>query len=315
MFDTIIACLTRRCSGQENPAMSEAGASASLARIDRRSARRRFERAARGYAGAAKLEAEIGMRMLERLDYVRVAPRRILDAGAGPAREAAALVRRYPRSALYAADFSLAMLRRARSGAGLLARLRGAPRPFAVCADLERLPLAGASIDLVWSNMALHWLEEPLDALRELNRVLTEDGLLMLSTLGPDTLRELREAAGGGRVHAFLDMHDLGDRLVAAGFSAPVIDMERLTVTYPSGDALLDELRATGQTSSLASRPRGLAGRGFRARLRAALESTAREGRIAATFEVVYAHAWRGRPARSDGKAVVNFDPRRRAPR
>jgi malonyl-CoA O-methyltransferase len=295
--------------------MSESGATTSLARIDRGSARRRFERAARSYPAAAKLEAEIGARMLERLDYVRIAPRRVLDAGAGPAREAAALARRYPRAVLAAADFSLAMLRGARAAPGWIARLRGASRLLAVCADLERLPLADGSFDMVWSNMVLHWLDEPLDALRELNRVLAADGLLMLSTLGPDSLRELRAAAGGERVHSFLDMHDLGDRIVAAGFSAPVIDMERITVTYPGADALLEELRATGQTSSLAARPRGLAGRGLRARIGAALDAAARGGRVAATFEIVYAHAWRGKPSRSDGRSVVNFDPASRARR
>ncbi len=303
--------------------MAASGATIPLTRIDRRAARRRFDRAARGYDAAAKLEAEIGTRMLERLDYVRIAPERILDAGAGPAPQAAALARRYPAAGFYAVDFSLAMLRVARARKGLLARLRGARRPLAVCADLERLPLASASFGLVWSNMALHWLEEPLEALRELSRVLAPDGLLMLSTLGPDSLRELRAAAGAGRVHSFLDMHDLGDRIVAAGFSAPVIDMERITVTYPQAAALFEELRATGQTSSLAARSRGLAGRGFRARVgralgestRGPLHASERSERVAMTFEIVYAHAWRGRPARRDGVSVVNLVPAQRTRR
>src|SRR5687767_8031515 len=272
----IIACLTRARSGQQNRAMAAAAEDPGLPRIDRRAARRRFDRAAPGYEDAAKLEAEIGARMLERLEYVRLEPRRVLDAGAGTARHAAPLASRYPAAVLYAADFSLAMLHLARGRAGWLARLRGARRPIAVCADLERLPFASTSFELVWSNMALHWLDEPLAALRELNRVLAPDGLLMLSTLGPDSLHELRAAAGTQRVHSFMDMHDLGDRIVAAGFSAPVIDMERITVTYPHPDALLEELRATGQTSSLAARPRGLAGRGFRSRVSRALGERAR---------------------------------------
>jgi len=133
--------------------------------------------------------------------------------------------------------------------------------------------------------------------------VLAPEGLLMFSTLGPDTLKELRAAAGERRVHAFIDMHDLGDMLVACGFSAPVMDMEMLTLAYPDADALLRDLRASGQTSARADRPRGLAGRCFGAGLRAALGAAPR-----ASFEVVYGHAWKGAPKASrDVKTVRVF--------
>ncbi|MGA7985126.1 MAG: methyltransferase domain-containing protein, partial [Burkholderiales bacterium] len=255
------------------------------------------------------LEAEVGARMLERLDYVRVAPRRILDAGAGTAREARRLAERYRDASLIALDFSLAMLRRAQRGGGFLSRLFDGRRPLPLCADFERLPLAAGSVGLVWSNMALHWLDEPLGALREFQRVLGNDGLVMLSTLGPDTLKELRAAAGERRVHRFMDMHDLGDRLVAAGFSAPVIDMEVITVTYPDTEAFLAELRATGQTGVRADRPRGLAGRRFLARLHESLRAQVRGGRLPATFEVVYGHAWKGTPrAAAADTAVVRLE-------
>ncbi len=268
-------------------------------------ARRRFERAAGTYDDAARLEAEVGARMLERLDYVRVAPRRILDAGAGTAREAQRLAQRYRDTSLIALDFSLAMLRRAQRGGGFLSRLFAGRRPLPVCADFERLPLASGSVGLVWSNMALHWLDEPLGALREFQRVLANEGLVMLSTLGPDTLRELRAAAGERRVHRFMDMHDLGDRLVAAGFSAPVIDMEVITVTYPDTEAFLAELRASGQTGVRADRPRGLAGRRFLARLHESLRAQVRADRLPATFEVVYGHAWKGTPRAPAADTVV----------
>jgi len=278
-------------------------------RLERRAARRRFERAAATYADAARLEAEVGARMLERLDYVRIAPRRILDAGAGTAREARRLAERYPEAEIVALDFSLGMLRGARRRGGFLSRLLGGRRPLAVCADFVRLPLATGSVGLVWSNMALHALDEPIDALREFQRVLAPDGLLMLSTLGPDTLKELRAAAGRGRVHRFLDMHDLGDRLVAAGFAAPVMDMDMITITYPGVEAFLGELRATGQTSVRADRPRALAGRRFLARLHEALGAQMRESRLPATFEVVYGHAWKGTPrAAASSPAVVRLE-------
>ena len=213
--------------------------------------------------------------MLERLDYVKIAPRRILDAGSGPAREAKALLRRYPKARFLALDFALPMLRR-----------RFLEKRLLVCGDIVQLPLADGSIDLVWSNMALHWAADPQRALREFERVLAPEGLLMLSTLGPDTLKELRAAAGAARVHAFIDMHDVGDMLVAAGFAAPVMDMEMIGMEYGKNKDLLADLRASGQTSARADRARGLAGRRFGAQLRAGLAPRA-------TFEVVYGHAWK----------------------
>ena len=213
--------------------------------------------------------------MLERLDYVRIAPRRILDAGSGPAREAKALLRRYPKARFLALDFALPMLRR-----------RFLEKRLLVCGDIVQLPLADGSIDLVWSNMALLWAADPQRALREFERVLAPEGLLMLSTLGPDTLKELRAAAGAARVHAFIDMHDVGDMLVAAGFAAPVMDMEMIAMEYTKNNDLLTDLRASGQTSARADRARGLAGRRFGAQLRAGLAPRA-------TFEVVYGHAWK----------------------
>jgi malonyl-CoA O-methyltransferase len=146
--------------------------------------------------------------------------------------------------------------------------------------------------------------------------VMAVDGLLMFSTLGPDTLAELRRAAGAARVHDFADMHDLGDMLVASGFAEPVMDMERLTMVYADGAALLADLRASGQTSARADRARGLAGRGFRTALHARLAAQLREGKLPISFEVVYGHAWRA-PARrkpnqtEDGRAIVQFERRR----
>ena len=256
--------------------------------IDARAARRRFERAAAGYEGAARLETEVAARLSERLDLVKIAPQRIVDAGSGPGRDAHALAKRFPGKAVIALDYAQPMLPRA----GFLDRLLGRG-VLSVAADMERLPLEAESVDLVWSNMALHWVNDPLAAFRELSRVLAPDGLVMFSTLGPDTLKELRAAGGDSRVHAFTDMHDLGDLLVASGLTSPVMEMEMLTIDYRSGTRLLDDLRASGQTNARADRPRGLAGRRFGEHLRAALEATPR-----ITYEVVYGHAWKPAPAR-----------------
>jgi len=273
-----------------------------VAEIDARAARRRFDRAAAGYAKAAYLEREVGARMLERLDVVRLAPACILDAGAGTAPQAAALGHRYPGARLVALDFSLPMLARARGAAGWLARLRGRG-PLALCAALERLPLAAGSVQLAWSNMALHWAADPRAAVAELARVLSPGGLLMFSAAGPDTLKELREALGEAHVHRFADMHDLGDALVAAGFSEPVMDMEMFTLTFREPFGLAKDLRASGQTLARSDRARGLAPRV----LRRAFETAG----ASVSIEVVYGHAWKGVPRKaSDGRDIVHFERR-----
>jgi len=234
--------------------------------------------------------------MLERLDYVKIAPRRILDAGSGPGRDSLGLLARYPKSQTVALDFSLAML-------GARTRRLFEKRRF-VCGDLGRLPFGAGTFDFVWSNLALHWVD-PERAFGEFARVLATEGLVMFSTLGPDTLKELRASAGPERVHAFVDMHDLGDMLVAAGFAAPVMDMELVTFSYADAERLLDDLRKSGQTSARADRPRGLAGRRVLTRIKSEFEKIA-------TFEVVYGHAWKGAPRKlADGRDIVQF----RAPR
>lgn len=250
--------------------------------------------------------------MLERLDYVKLAPKRILDAGSGPAPQAASLLKRYRGAMLVALDFSLPMLH-ALPGRGWLHRLAGRAAPVPVCADLGRMPLAPRSCSLVWSNMALHWAADPQRAIEEFHRVLEVEGLLMFSTIGPDTLKELRSAfpptEGAPHVHGFVDMHDLGDMLVAAGFAAPVMDTETITLTYPTVDAMLADLRRSGQACALAGRSRGLLGRARWAAARKALEGGIRDGRLPATIEVVYGHAWKPVPRRTrEGHAIVNLD-------
>ena len=272
--------------------------------IDARVARRHFERAAHSYAQASRLEAEIGSRMLERLNYVKLAPRRVLDAGSGPPRDARALAKRYRKADVLALDFSQAMLHAGRPRFRFFERRP--PKP--VCADLARLPLASASIGLVWSNMALHWAADPVTVLREFHRVIALEGLLMFSTLGPDTLAELRLAAGAARVHSFTNMHDLGDMLVAAGFAEPVMDMERVTLVYAEGAALLADLRASGQTCALNDRARGLAGRRFHVSLLEKLAAQHRDGKLPVSYEVVYGHAWKAAPKRTaDGRSVIKI--------
>ena len=296
------------------------------ARVDARSVRRAFERAAPSYDAAAVLQREIGQRMAERLALVRLEPAKILDAGCGTGDGMGELRTRFPSALTVGLDVAFAMLVAARRRASspvaerpILARLFGAaPEGGAsalVCADACRLPLAAGSVDLVWSNLVLHWVADPLPALAEFLRALRVGGLLMFTTLGPDTLSELRaafsQADRATHVSRFLDMHDIGDMLVHAGFAEPVMDMEKLTLTYTEPMALMRDLRAIGARNATAGRPRGLMGRHCWQRMIEALETFRRDGRLPATFEVVYGHAWKPEPrVAADGRAIVRMHRR-----
>ncbi len=183
-------------------------------------------------------------------------------------------------------------------------------------ADAVNLPLKTQSTAMVWSNLLLHWLDDPLPALAEAHRVLEVGGLVMFSTLGPDTLKELRSAFADGYAHTqrFIDMHDFGDMLVACGFADPVMDMEVLTLTYADFDDMLGELRAAGSGCAMKARRHGLTGRQSWARARAAYERLRSDGKLPATFEIIYGHAWKVQPKQiQDGRAIIQFDrPRRK---
>jgi malonyl-CoA O-methyltransferase len=276
--------------------------------------RRRFDRAAPVYDQAAALQGEVAARMLERLDLVRVDPLTVLDFGCGTGMVSARLAARYPAARVVALDASLRMLLQRWPRRGAFARLLRPPAAgLPLCAAMERVPLAAGCVDLLCSNLALHWSAAPEMAVREMYRVLRPGGLVMFATLGPDSLKELRAAlsASPASVHAFADMHDVGDLLVRTGFADPVMDMEHIVLTYADVRGLLRELRHSGASSARADLPRGLRGRAWLEALARAYEPQRREGRLPATFEIVYGHAWKpDQPSRaSDGRAVVRFHP------
>lgn len=267
--------------------------------LDEHVARRRFDRAAAGFDAHDGLVREIGGRLLERLDLMRIAPRRAVDLGSATGRIAQALLERYPKTKVYAVDWAPAMLARAGRRGGWRRKV------VAVCADARRLPLADASVDLIVSNLMLPWSLPPDAVFHEVRRVLSPRGAWLFSTLGPDTLRELRgafaQADDRPHVHPFMDMHDVGDALMRAGLADPVMDAERLTVTYADLSALLRELRQLGASNALTQRRRGLTAP---ARLRALEESYPRraDGRIEVTAEIVYGLAWGAPPRRGEGQ-------------
>jgi malonyl-CoA O-methyltransferase len=282
----------------------------------KRDVRRAFDRAAGTYDGAAVLQREVCARLLEHLDPIRLAPRRAVDLGCGTGHAFDSLAKRFPAAAVVGIDIAPAMLARARARSRWWRGLLGGRRPALVCADAERLPLASSSVELVFSNLALQWCE-PSRVFAEAARALAPEGLLLFSTFGPDTLRELRaafaEADAAPHVNRFADMHDLGDALVGAGFADPVMEMERITLEYDSVLAIARDLKAIGAVNSLPSRARGLSGRRRWQRMTQAYERHRRDGVLPATWEVVYGHAWKVPPRRlADGRQVIDFPSKAR---
>jgi malonyl-CoA O-methyltransferase len=257
--------------------------------LESRWVRRSFDRAASTFDSAAVLHAEVRENLLQRLELTKLAPRVVLDAGAGTGHGSRALKRRYPDAVVVALDSSPQMLKTA-------GRQQSWRRKFErVCADAELLPLGDGSVDLIVSNLMLQWCN-PDNAFAEFRRVLAPRGLLSFSAFGPDTLRELRsawsEVDAHSHVHQFIDMHDLGDALVRNGFAAPVLDVERFTLRYLDVRTVAADLKATGGRNATAGRAKGLTGPRKFAAMQAAYERYRQEGRLPATYEVVFAHAW-----------------------
>jgi malonyl-CoA O-methyltransferase len=258
--------------------------------IDKRLARRAFEKAADTYDKAAVLQNEIGERLMERLDYIRLQPRRILDLGAGTGVFSRALRKRYRKAGVVALDIALPMLRRVKQRAGWLRK------PGCVCGDSESLPFADDSFDFIFSNLMLQWCTDLEATFVELRRVLSPGGLLMFTTFGPDTLMELRtswEAVDGyTHVNSFIDLHDVGDSLLHAKWAEPVMDSERITVTYRELRGLMQDLKHIGAHNVTAGRPRGLTGKRHLQQLVDAYEPFREDGVLPVSYEVVYGHAW-----------------------
>lgn len=259
--------------------------------LDSRRVRASFDAAAEGYDAAALLQREVGERLLERLELTTLAPLRVLDVGCGTGRPTRALVKRYPGAVVAGADLAPGMLRVAETRQPWFGK-----RARYVCAEASRLPFATAGFDLLYGSLVLQWCEDLDATLLEWRRLLKPHGLLLFSTLGPDTLKELRSAwsavDGYNHVNRFLDMHDVGDALIRAGFVEPVMDVEQLTLTYADVTALMRDLKRIGAHNVTAGRGRGLTGRGRLAALAQAYERFRREGRLPASYEVVYGTAW-----------------------
>jgi malonyl-CoA O-methyltransferase len=283
--------------------------------FDQRQVRRSFSRAAASYDAKAVLQREVESRLLERLELLSEAPTRVLDLGCGPGRAAQHIKRRWPRAQVIAFDPALPMLQHTRKRAGWWRPVR------CVQAEAEALPLAEASIDLVFSSLALQWTQSLPRALGELRRVLRPQGLLLLSTFGPATLIELREsfaeADAAPHVSRFPDLPMLGDALLAAGFRDPVADRDDFVLRYREVRDLMRELRDIGAVNGLADRRRSLTGKSRMQRMIASYEQLrGDDGRVPASYEVLYAQAFAPAPGqpRREGEGEIASVPVARIP-
>ena len=256
----------------------------------RRAIRRAFDQASRSYDGAAVLQSAVREQCLERLDLVRLEPRHILDVGAGTGHASTALARRFKGARVAAVDLATGMLTQAKKQRSLFSKID------LLCGDACALPVRSQSIDLIFCNLMLQWCADLDLAFKEFKRVLRPQGLLTFSTFGPDTLTELRQAFSQvddhQHVNDFVDMHDVGDRLIAAGLIEPVLDAEIFTLTYGDVVALMKDLKAIGANTVTAGGRRGLMGKSGLAGLWDAYEKFRVNDRLPATYEVVFGHAW-----------------------
>jgi malonyl-CoA O-methyltransferase len=259
-----------------------------------------FDRAADRYEQFAVLQNEVCHRLLEKLEIVTIKPTFILDAGAGTGKAIPALFDRYKKAQVVALDLSENMLEKSSRHGGFFRS------PHLVCADIEKLPFADDSFDLVFSSLSMQWCNDLGAALLEAKRVLKPGGLFVFSTFGPDTLKELRHSWAqvdeANHVNHFIDMHDIGDALLQGGYAEPVMEAEIMTVTYDSVDAIMHDLKAIGanitaSTSSQVTSKKGLMGKSALQTVRRSYESFRRDDVLPATYEIIYGHAWKAENA------------------
>lgn len=260
-------------------------------RLDKKAVKNSFNKSAASYDRQAVLQHEIQNRLIERLEYINCDPEFVLDLGCGTGKALERLQKKYRGSRVIGLDLADSMLLQCKSQMGWFSK-----QPL-VNADMERLPFAGQSIDLVFSSLSLQWSNQLDQVFAELKRIGKSGGLLMFATLGVDTLKELRssnaEISPGPRVHQFPDMHDVGDMMMTAGLSQPVLDREEIVLEYREFKGLLDDLKLIGATNALQSRSRGLTTPSRLKNLEAAYRQVGFEnGLFRSTWEVIYGHAW-----------------------
>lgn len=272
--------------------------------VNRQHIRQHFSQAAPSYDDAAILQKTVAERVDERLELTTLNPLVVVDVGAGTGLLTHKVIQRYPQAQHIAIDLSEAMLAQARERLKA-PKFKWLPQHLwskngaqLVNADAYALPLADQSVDLLVSNLMLQWCDDLDRVFREFRRVMRPQGLLMFTTFGPDTLKELKQAWAaadplGQHVNQFVDMHDIGDALIRNGFGQPVMDVEHFTLTYDQPIGVLKDLKAIGATNSSLNRDQGLMGKGKFQRMLQAYETFRQsDSKLPATYEVVHGHAW-----------------------
>lgn len=280
-----------------------------IAEIDRRAMRIAFEKAAINYDAAAVLQQEVANRLVERMDYMSMKPVSILDAGAGTGFISQRLASRYPKAKITGLDLAFNMLKQAKSKRSLKQRWN---KQFNyINAEVENIPLADASVDLVISGLTLQWCQDLTKVFKEFRRILAPDGLLLFSTFGPDTLKELRHSWAKvdelAHVNAFTDMHDVGDALMQSGFADPVMDMEMLTMTYEDVKTVMRDLKKIGAHNVMQGRSHTMTGKNKLKNMMHAYEQFRDDGLLPVSYEIVYGHAWVPEEKNIDSAVVVPF--------
>ena len=252
-----------------------------------------FNKHANEYERAAKVQQEIGERLFERLQYLKIVPKRILDLGCGPGTFSKELTLMFPNAQIFGLDLAHNMLLQAKKKQGWWRKWS------LVAADMKNMPFPGGMFDLVFANQVIHWGEPLAHVFRELNRVMNVNGCLMFTTLGPDTFKELKAAWSGANQYAhvneFADMHDIGDCLMAERFLEPVMDMELLSVHYETLPKLLRALKSQGVRNINPDRNQGLTGKTSWLQFeKNYVGMQTDKGKYPLTYEVVYGHAWKG---------------------
>ncbi len=285
--------------------------------LNRDHLRRRFERAAADFDGADFVHRATREGLLQRIEPLLIDARIVVDLGAATGAAYPLLKRRFKNARIVHVDIAHAMLRRARGKRRWISKVH--PRgPAYLQADANALPFADASCDVVFCNLLLPLIGDPTKVLNEIARVLRKGGVFAFATLGPDSLQELmrawRKVDNTVHVNRFADMHDLGDGLVRAGFSDPVLDVDRLAISYADPIRLFEDLTDIGGRNALSHRRASLTGKGRWQKLLGELDRSQEDGKLTLDLEVVFGHTWGSGPKQDPGNFRINADaiPRRR---
>lgn len=280
-----------------------------IAEIDRDAMRAAFEKAASSYDAAAVLQQEVANRLVERMDYMSMKPARILDAGTGTGFISQLLAGQYPKAKITALDIAFNMLKQAKIKRSIKQRWN---KQFNyINAEVENIPLADASVDLVISGLTIQWCQDLPKVFKEFKRILAPGGLLLFSSFGPDTLKELRQSWAEvdelAHVNAFADMHDVGDALMQSGFADPVMDMEMLTMTYKDVKTVMRDLKQIGAHNVMQGRSHNITGKTKLQKMIQAYEQFRVDNVLPVSHEIVYGHAWVPEVDHKESSVVVPF--------